>query len=111
MKKVIAGTLGNCVHVAGIMNYLRLAEDEGYKTKYIGIGKSADEIIEYIDKEKPDIVALSYRLTPEPLREILSELKEKIQKILSLYLGVQSQQLKWQKRRRYSIRFLMELKM
>lgn len=78
MKKIIAGTLGNCVHVAGIMNYLKLAEDEGYLTKYIGIGKSTEEIIEYIDKEKPDIVALSYRLTPEPLRDILIELKKKL---------------------------------
>ncbi len=80
MKKIIAGTLGNCVHVAGIMNYLNLAEAEGYITKYIGIGKSPDEIIEYINKENPDIVALSYRLTVEPLKEILIELKEKIDK-------------------------------
>lgn len=79
MKKIIAGTLGNCVHVAGIMNYLSLAEAEGYKTKYIGIGKSSDEIISYIKNENPDIVALSYRLTPEPLEEILKELKESIE--------------------------------
>lgn len=78
MKKIMAGTLGNCVHVAGIMNYLKLAEDEGNKSKYIGIGKSPDEIIDYIKSENPDVVALSYRLTPEPLREILVELKEKI---------------------------------
>lgn len=78
MKKIIAGTLGNCVHVAGIMNYLNLAEKENYKTKYIGMGKSPDEIIGYIKSESPDIVALSYRLTPEPLNEILIELKEKI---------------------------------
>ncbi len=79
MKKMIAGTLGNCVHVAGIMNYFKLAEDEKYTTKYIGIGKSPDEIIKCIKDEKPDVVALSYRLTPEPLREILIELKEKIE--------------------------------
>lgn len=78
MEKIIAGTLGNCVHVAGIMNYFKLAEDEKYTTKYIGMGKSPDEIIEYIKDENPDVVALSYRLTPEPLREILIDLKEKI---------------------------------
>lgn len=81
MKKMISGTLGNCVHVAGIMNYFKLAEEEGYTTKYIGIGKSIDEIINSIKDEKPDVVALSYRLTPEPLIEILNNLKERINTI------------------------------
>lgn len=80
MKKIIAGTLGNCVHVAGIMNYLNLAEKEDYLGEFIGIGKSIDEIIKIIQEKQPDIVALSYRLTPEPLNKILEELKEKIEK-------------------------------
>ncbi len=80
MKKIIAGTLGNCVHVAGIMNYLNLAEKESYDTDFIGIGKSVDEIIMLINEKKPNIVALSYRLTPEPLHKILEELKDKINK-------------------------------
>ena len=79
MKKIISGTLGNCVHVAGIMNYLNLAEKENYRTEFIGIGKTIHELIELIKTENPDIVALSYRLTPEPLRSILDELKEKIE--------------------------------
>ncbi|NLV88665.1 MAG: cobalamin B12-binding domain-containing protein [Tissierellia bacterium] len=79
MKKIIAGTLGNCVHVAGIMNYLNLAESEKYETEFIGIGKPVDELIQIIKEKKPDIVALSYRLTPEPLNKILEELKEKIE--------------------------------
>jgi methylmalonyl-CoA mutase cobalamin-binding subunit len=80
VKKIIAGTLGNCVHVAGIMNYLNLAEKESYDTDFIGIGKSVDEIIMLINEKKPNIVALSYRLTPEPLHKILEELKDKINK-------------------------------
>lgn len=79
MRKIIAGTLGNCVHVAGTMNYLNLAEKENYSTEFIGIGKSVDELINIINEKKPDIVALSYRLTPEPLNAILEELKEKIE--------------------------------
>ncbi len=80
MKKIIAGTLGNCVHVAGIMNYLSLADKENYATEFIGIGKSVDEILTLINEKKPNIVALSYRLTPEPLHKILRELKDKINK-------------------------------
>ena len=78
MKKIIAGTLGNCVHVAGIMNYLNLAEKENYKVDFIGMGKTVDELIDIIKKKNPDIVALSYRLTPAPLNKIMEELKEKI---------------------------------
>lgn len=81
MKKIIGFTLGNCVHVAGIMNYLNLAEKERYNAEFIGIGISIDEILKVIDEKKPDIVALSYRLTPEPLHKILEELKYKTKDI------------------------------
>ena len=81
MKKIIGATLGNCVHVAGIMGYLNLAEKEKYNTDFIGIGISIDDLLKEIDEKKPDIVALSYRLTPEPLHEILKEIKNKIANI------------------------------
>lgn len=80
MKKIIACTIGNCVHVAGTMNFLSLADKEGYDTEFLGIGLSVEGIIKSIDEKNPDIVALSYRLTPEPLIEILKELKNKIQR-------------------------------
>jgi len=79
MRKILACTIGNCVHVAGTMNFLNLAENEGYETEFLGIGVPVDEIIKNIKEKKPDIVGLSYRLTPEPLAKILEELKLKIQ--------------------------------
>ncbi|NLU11344.1 MAG: cobalamin B12-binding domain-containing protein [Tepidanaerobacter acetatoxydans] len=78
MKKVIAASIGNCVHVAGIMNFLSLAEREGYSTYFLGAAISIDELIEAVKEERPDYVGVSYRLTPEPLEKILAELKEKI---------------------------------
>lgn len=94
MKKIIAATMGNCVHVAGVMNYLSLAENEGYNSDFIGIGISIDELIENIKSKKPDIVALSYRLTPEPLVGILEELsfnieKEKLSNITWIFGGTE----------------------
>lgn len=80
MKRILACTIGNCVHVAGTMNFLTLAENEGYETEFLGIGISVDELIRNIKIRKPDIVGLSYRLTPESLKAILGELKEKIEK-------------------------------
>ncbi|WP_352418805.1 cobalamin-dependent protein [Proteiniborus sp.] len=78
MKKIIGLTLGNCVHVAGTMNFLGLAEKENYRTEFVGIGISVGELIKIIEEKKPDIVGLSYRLSPEPLYKILEELKENI---------------------------------
>lgn len=49
MKKIIGLTLGNCVHVAGTMNYLNLAEKEGYITEFTGIGISIEELIKIIE--------------------------------------------------------------
>ena len=39
MKTVLAAALGECVHVAGISNFLRLAEAAGWRTvDKLGIG-------------------------------------------------------------------------
>lgn len=81
MKKVIAASIGNCVHVAGIMNFLYLAEHEGYATRFLGAAVSIDKLLEAVKEEKPDYVGVSYRLTPEPLKKVLVELKEKITKL------------------------------
>lgn len=79
MKQIIGATLGNCVHVAGTMNYLNLAANENYKTEFIGIGVSIKELVKNIENKNPEIVGLSYRLTPEPLNNILRELKIEIE--------------------------------
>lgn len=81
MKKVIAASIGNCVHVAGIMNFLYLAEHERYATRFLGAAVSIDKLLEAVKEEKPDYVGVSYRLTPEPLKKVLVELKEKITKL------------------------------
>lgn len=75
--KIIAASIGNCVHVAGIMNFLSLAEQAGHKGIFLGAAISIDDIISAVKKEDPDYVALSYRLTPEPLKKVLEELKAK----------------------------------
>ena len=78
MKKIIAASIGNCVHVAGIMNFLTLAEREGYATRFLGAAISIDELLHVVKDEKPDYVGVSYRLTPEPLMKVLAELKKKM---------------------------------
>lgn len=79
MAKILGATIGNCVHVAGVMNFLSLAEKEGYEVEFLGAAVKVDELIAAVRAKKPDYVGVSYRLTPEPLREVLKELKEKIE--------------------------------
>ncbi|TYP52436.1 cobalamin B12-binding domain-containing protein [Thermosediminibacter litoriperuensis] len=78
MKRILGATIGSCVHVAGVMNFLSLAEREGYEVEFLGAAVSIDELIAAVKERMPDYVGVGYRLTPEPLREVLKELKEKI---------------------------------
>ncbi len=73
--RILGGALGECVHVAGVLNFLRLAEEQGYKVSFTGPATSIPEFIDAIEEEDPDIVAVSYRLTPENARILLQDFK------------------------------------
>lgn len=77
-KTVVAGALGNCVHVAGTVRFLSAAEDLGYKTVFLGAANSVDKFVEAIEAEDPEIVGVSYRLTPEVAERLVVELKDKL---------------------------------
>ena len=44
-RVVVAGALGECVHVAGVMNFLRLAETAGWQTVFLGPAVSVEQVI------------------------------------------------------------------
>jgi methylmalonyl-CoA mutase cobalamin-binding subunit len=76
MKTVIAAALGECVHVAGISNFLRLAESAGWRTVFLGPAVPIDQVLEAARREKADLVGISYRLTPETGERLLGEFAE-----------------------------------
>ncbi len=65
MPKVIAGSLGNCVHVAGVVGFLAIAERVGYETEFLGAAVPVGDFVEAIREHTPDLVGVSFRLTPE----------------------------------------------
>lgn len=73
-RRIIGASIGNCVHVAGVMHFLGLAENEGYQTKFLGPATSVDKLFEEIEKERPAMVGVSYRLTPENVVPLLDEI-------------------------------------
>ncbi len=78
MKKILGACIGSCVHVAGILNFLNIAKRSGYSTRFSGSALDIDVLLKEIDEYKPDIVAVSYRLSPESIMPVFKELKEKI---------------------------------
>ncbi len=75
--KIIGASIGDCVHIQGIFNFLKTASDSGHETKFLGPAVSVDQLIAVIKQESPDAVAVSYRLTPENAEHTLTELKQK----------------------------------
>ena len=73
---VVAGALGECVHVAGVVNFLRLAEKAGWRTVFLGPGVSIDEFVQAAQHERADLVGVSYRLTAETGERLLGEFAE-----------------------------------
>ncbi|HPC98219.1 MAG TPA: hypothetical protein PL040_04550, partial [Bacteroidales bacterium] len=63
MKKITGAAIGNCVHVGGLHHFLKFAEAEGYATSSLGPAVSVKRIVKAVNEEKPDILAISYRLT------------------------------------------------
>ena len=76
MKTVVAGAIGECVHVAGVSNFLRLAEIAGWRTVFLGPAVPPEEILAAALREKADLVGVSYRLTPETGERLLGEFAE-----------------------------------
>lgn len=75
-KTVVAAALGECVHVAGVSNFLRLAETAGWKTIFLGPAVPVEQVLEAARREKADLVGISYRLTPETGERLLGQFAE-----------------------------------
>ncbi|MGC1120340.1 MAG: cobalamin-dependent protein [Candidatus Methanofastidiosia archaeon] len=77
-KKILGASIGSCIHVAGVLNFLDLAEKLGYQTKYLGPAVRVEDLIDKVVEYDPDIIGVSYRLTPRNAQLLFEELKKKI---------------------------------
>jgi len=81
MKTVVAAALGECAHVAGIINFLRLAEAAGWRTVFLGPAVPVAEVLAAARRERADLVGVSYRLTPETGVRLLAEFAEEMDEL------------------------------
>src|SRR5690606_25644592 len=79
-KLVIGAALGECVHVAGVVNFLRLADEQGYKTVSLGPAVSVRELVGAIVESAPELVAVGYRLTPSTAEPLFAELQRELER-------------------------------
>ncbi len=83
-KTIIAGALGECVHVAGVSNFLHLAEKAGWRTVFLGPAVSIEKMLQAVKYELDNnsfnpaelLVGVSYRLTPETGERLLGQFAE-----------------------------------
>jgi methylmalonyl-CoA mutase cobalamin-binding subunit len=75
-KTVVACALGECVHVAGVMNFLRMAEQAGWHTVFLGPATPIQTAIRAAEENDADLLAVSYRLTPETGERLLAQFAE-----------------------------------
>ncbi|MFX1312183.1 MAG: hypothetical protein ACFFHD_06185, partial [Promethearchaeota archaeon] len=80
-KKILIACIGQCVHVAGSHNFMNVATKLGFECVFLGPATPNSVIIEKLKNVKPNILGLSYRLTPSTLRPILQQFKEKYEKL------------------------------
>lgn len=80
-RKILTACIGQCVHVAGTYNFMNIATQLGFDCLFLGPATPISVIINKIKTYKPNILGLSYRLTPTTIKPILQELKEHFEKL------------------------------
>jgi methylmalonyl-CoA mutase cobalamin-binding subunit len=78
--KILAASIGNCVHTAGVQAFLDIARTLGIDTVFLGPAVPVKRLVAAISEHNPDIVAVSYRLSSENAKALFDELKQEISK-------------------------------
>jgi len=80
-RKIVTACIGQCVHVAGVYNFLNIAEQLNFQCEFLGPATPISRIINEIKRIKPEIVGLSYRLTPTTVLPLLERFKNQYKKL------------------------------
>jgi len=73
--RVLAGCIGDCVHVAGVTRFLDVAAQAGYQTHFTGPATDLESFMDAVTAFDPDVIGVSYRLTPDNARVLIEELR------------------------------------
>ncbi|OFW65686.1 MAG: hypothetical protein A2Z12_06765 [Actinobacteria bacterium RBG_16_68_21] len=74
-RLIVGAAIGECVHTAGVLNFLAAARRAGYRTEFLGPAVPVDRVVEAAGR-RPELLALSYRLSPEAAERLLAQLRD-----------------------------------
>ena len=81
-RRVLAGSIGDCVHSLGVESFAEWMEDrgEGYMAVKLGPAVSIDDVVNKIRESRPEVVAISMRLGDLHVDKLISEFITKVAK-------------------------------
>lgn len=79
-RTVLGGALGDCVHVTGTLNFLALCRRHGWHTEFLGPAVAVERFADEAARRRPDLLAVSYRLTPEAAERLFDELRDALER-------------------------------
>ena len=79
-RRVLAGSIGDCVHSLGVESFAEWMEDrgEGFMAVKLGPAVPIEDVVNKIRESRPEIVAISMRLGDLHVDKLISEFIEKI---------------------------------
>ncbi len=79
-RRVLAGSIGDCVHSLGVEGFAEWMEDrgEGFMAVKLGPAVPIEDVVNKIRESRPEIVAISMRLGDLHVDKLISEFIEKI---------------------------------
>lgn len=74
-RRVLAGSIGDCVHSLGVETFAEWMEDrgEGYMAVKLGPAVSIDDVINKVREARPEVVAISMRLGDLHVDKLIGE--------------------------------------
>jgi hypothetical protein len=75
-RRIVGVAIGSCVHVAGVISFLRLAEELGHHTEFLGPAVNIADLVQLAADKNADMLAVSYRLSPETAGALFAELRD-----------------------------------
>ena len=78
-RRVLAGSIGDCVHSLGVETFSEWMEDrgEGYMAVKLGPAVPIEDVINKIRESRPEVVAISMRLGDLHVDKLIGEFIEK----------------------------------
>ncbi|GAB4311491.1 MAG: hypothetical protein Kow0069_11900 [Promethearchaeota archaeon] len=81
--RILTACMGQDVHVAGVVRFVQLAERLGHECRFTGPATPVEKVVQELENWKPDVLGLSYRLTPSTVAPLLEKLFSRSSPLLS----------------------------